>query len=264
MLVECGTVSEAARRLGYPSRTTFYHWIKNDNAAGKRVEDKIFSHYPAGIKEEAMRLVEGGLSNSGAASRLGISSPSVVYHWIKNARKGKQPMLKKPTPVIGAGSASDGFKGDKAERICQLELENDVLRGVVDLLKAESLEKLTNREKTLIIDSLRLKTEYPLKELTTFLKISKSSYEYQHKVILGPDKYLLYMHAHTRDIRYTRRQVGLRADMGRTQKRRWCYRAAYRLREDRPQDHGPRWHVGRLLQEKTSLQFLWWGARSAS
>lgn len=189
MLVGCGSVTETVRSLGYPSRTVLYHWIKNDDAAGRRVEGKIFSHYSPGIREEAIRLVEEGLSNSETASRLGISSPTVVYHWVKTARRGRQPMPKRPTPVVGSGSASDGFDGDEAERIRQLELENEVLRGVVDHLKVGRLEKLTNREKTLIISSLRLKTERPLKELTAFLKISKSSYEYQHKAILQPDKY---------------------------------------------------------------------------
>lgn len=69
--------------LGYPSRTVLYHWIGNDDAAGKRVEGKIFSHYPPGIKGEAIRLVEEGLSNSEAASCLCVSSPTVVYHWVK-------------------------------------------------------------------------------------------------------------------------------------------------------------------------------------
>ncbi len=190
MLAGCGSVTETVRSLGYPSRTVLYHWIKNDDAAGRRVEGKIFSHYSPGIREEAIRLVEEGLSNSETASRLGISSPTVVYHWVKTARRGRRPMPKRPTPVIGAGSASDGFDGDEAERIRQLELENDILRGVVDLLKAGSLEELTNREKTLVIDRLRPKTERPLRELTAFLKISESSYEYQHHVMGCPDKYV--------------------------------------------------------------------------
>lgn len=191
MLDECGSVTEATRRLGYPSRSVLYHWARNDDAAGRRAEGKIFSHYPAGIREEAIRLAEGGLGNSEVASRLGVSSPTVVYHWVRNARRGKQPMPKKPTPVIGAESASDGFEGDEVERIRRLELENDILRGVVDHLKVGCLERLTNREKTLIINSLRLRTECPLRELTAFLRISKSSYEYQRKALLRPDKYAL-------------------------------------------------------------------------
>jgi hypothetical protein len=54
-----------------------------------------------------------------------------------------------------------------------------VLRGVVDLLKAESLEELT----------MRPKTDHPLRGLIAFLKISKNSYEYQHHIMGCPDKY---------------------------------------------------------------------------
>ena len=50
---------------------------------------------------------------------------------------------------------------------------------------------MTNKEKTLIIDNLRLKATHPIKELTAFLRISKSSYEYQYKAISRPDKYAL-------------------------------------------------------------------------
>lgn len=109
---------------------------------------------------------------------------------MKNARRGRRPTPKKPTSVIGAGSAGDGFEADEAERVHYLELENDVLRGVADLFKAESLDKLTNREKTLIVDNLKPKAMCPLKELTAFLKISKSSHDYRHKAISRRDKHV--------------------------------------------------------------------------
>jgi len=44
MLVECRTVTEAAPRLGHPSRSVFYRWIEDDDAARKRVEGRMFSH----------------------------------------------------------------------------------------------------------------------------------------------------------------------------------------------------------------------------
>ena len=189
-VAEHGSVTSAIRKLGYPSRPVLYRWIQGDDAISKRTKGKIFSHYLPGIREEAVRLVEQcGLSNSEVATRLGISSPTVVYHWVKSARRGEKLMCDTPTPVIGDGLSSDGFLGDEAERIRQLELENDVLRGVVDLLKVGSLEKLTNAEKTLIVNNWRLKTGHPLREIIAFLKISKSSYEYQRSAMRRPDKY---------------------------------------------------------------------------
>jgi len=65
MLGECESVAEAARRFGYPSRDVFYHRAKNDDAAGKRVEGKISSHHPAGIREEAIPVFAQALSSGG-------------------------------------------------------------------------------------------------------------------------------------------------------------------------------------------------------
>lgn len=82
-----------------------------------------------------------------------------------------------------------GFEGSLKGRIRQLELENDILRGVARDLKAEGPESLTNREKTLLINDLRVTTGRSLRELTASLRISKSSYEYQRRALERPDNY---------------------------------------------------------------------------
>jgi len=95
-------------------------------------------------------------------------------------------MPKEPTSVIGAGSASDGFEGDEEERGHQLE--SDALRGVAGLLKAGGLERLASRGKALAIDESRLKAKRPLKELTYFLRISRSSCEHRRDGRTLPDE----------------------------------------------------------------------------
>ncbi|RRF90743.1 MAG: transposase [Coriobacteriaceae bacterium] len=55
--------------------------------------------------------------------------------------------------------------------------------------KAASLDALTNREETLIIEHLRQTPGHALKDLTAPLRISKSSYEYQRAALARPDKY---------------------------------------------------------------------------
>lgn len=64
----------------------------------------------------------------------------------------------------GEERAWSEFEGSEEERMAQLELENDILRGVVEALKAESLDALTNREKTGPIWHLRQETSCPLRE----------------------------------------------------------------------------------------------------
>ena len=70
----------------------------------------------------------------------------------------------------------------------RLVLENAVLRAVNDVLKAASLDGMSNREKTLVIDRLRPCGKWSLRELTSSLGISKSSYEYQRRAIARPDR----------------------------------------------------------------------------
>lgn len=88
----------------------------------------------------------------------------------------------------GDEPAYAGFEGGLEERIRQLELENDILRGVVDLLKAGGLGSMSNMEKTVLINKLRLESDRPLRELTDSLRISKSSYEYCRAKLRAKDK----------------------------------------------------------------------------
>ena len=89
----------------------------------------------------------------------------------------------------GDEAPESGFEGTPEEQIRQLRLENDILRGMVEVLKGASLGQLTNREKAVLIEWLRRETDHPLKDLTAFLRISKSSYEYQRAAIARGDKY---------------------------------------------------------------------------
>ena len=89
----------------------------------------------------------------------------------------------------GDEAPESGFEGTPEEQIRQLRLENDILRGMVEVLKGADLGHLTNREKTVLIEWLRRETDHPLRELTDSLRISKSSYEYQRAAIARGDKY---------------------------------------------------------------------------
>lgn len=76
-----------------------------------------------------------------------------------------------------------------------VELQNeiykkDILEKAGELLKKEKgidLQKLTNKEKAVLINALR--NCYRLKDLLEELQIAKSSYCYQSKTALRPDKY---------------------------------------------------------------------------
>jgi transposase len=70
------------------------------------------------------------------------------------------------------------------------QIENLLLRAVLADLKAEGwdLASISNRSKCELGERLRRRTGLPLRSITGFLRISKSSYEY-HRARLGRDKY---------------------------------------------------------------------------
>ena len=184
-----GRVTKTLRELGYPSRQTLYRWIEDDRTAVRRTNGRPFSHYSQGAREEAMALLQRGWTPREIAESLGLANSAVVYNWARS-KKGKVIELAADSArPPGEGRAWSGFEGSEEERIAQLELENDILRGVVEVLKADRLDALTNREKTILIEHLRRTTSRPLRELTDFLRISKSSYEYQRASLAKPDKY---------------------------------------------------------------------------
>lgn len=146
----------------------------------------------------AKKLYAEGYSIRKIEQMIGSASRMTIWRWIHgrhdgpdaryvNRKKGSPMKLPK---VEGDGPVyPDVDPEDKDALIARLQLENDILRGVNDILKVASLREMANSQKTSLIDYLRRTTSHPLKELIAFLKISKSSYEYQHKAQMRPDKY---------------------------------------------------------------------------
>ena len=192
---ELGSATATVRRLGYPSRQRLYAWANRDDAARRRTCGARYQHYDPAIRFLAVEMFRESGDAMMVADALGVSSAAIVYNWArKSERDGRRARMAdgtegKPTPVAGPGRSFDDFDGDLAEKVRRLELENDILRGAVDLLKAEGLDTMTNMEKTVLINGLRQRTGRPLKELIGFLRISKSSYEYCRGAMAAGDKY---------------------------------------------------------------------------
>lgn len=75
------------------------------------------------------------------------------------------------------------------QEVQKLQMERDALEVAGIMLKkfgGIDLKTMNNREKTIVIDAL--KEKYRLADLLKMLDISKSSYYYQHKVIVKPNK----------------------------------------------------------------------------
>ena len=188
MLALTGDFEKSARMSGISGRT-LRRWAANAAGPQQRTCGAKFEPYGDEVRGKAMEMARKGASCRGIAEALGIGSPDVVRYWLKGGgTKGARMGGRARTPE-GDEPAYAGFEGGLEERIRQLELENDILRGAVDLLKAGSPGSMSNMEKTVLINKLRLESDRPLRELTDSLRISKSSYEYQRRAISRPDKH---------------------------------------------------------------------------
>ena len=188
MLRLTGDVEKTARMSGVPGRT-LRRWAAAAAKPRQRSRGAKFEPYGDEVRGKTMEMARKGASCRGIAEALGIGSPDVVRYWLKGGgTKGARMSGRARTPE-GDEPAYAGFEGGLEERIRQLELENDILRGVVDLLKAGSLGSMSNMEKTVLINKLRLESDRPLRELTDSLRISKSSYEYCRAKLRAKDKH---------------------------------------------------------------------------
>ena len=188
MLRLTGDVEKTARMSGVPGRT-LRRWAAAAAKPRQRSRGAKFEPYGGEVRGKAMEMARGGASCREIAEALGIGSPDVVRYWLKGGGTKEARMGGRARTPEGDEPAYAGFEGGLEERIRQLELENDILRGAVDLLKAGSLGSMSNMEKAVLIDKLRLETDRPLRELTGSLRISKSSYEYCRAKLRAKDRH---------------------------------------------------------------------------
>lgn len=188
MLRLTGDVGKTARMSGVPGRT-LRRWAAAAAKPRQRSRGAKFEPYGGEVRGKAMEMARGGASCREIAEALGIGSPDVVRYWLKGGGTKEARMGGRARTPEGDEPAYAGFEGGPEERIRQLELENDILRGAVDLLKAGSLGSMSNMEKAALIDKLRLESDRPLRELTDSLRISKSSYEYCRAKLRAKDRH---------------------------------------------------------------------------
>lgn len=142
--------------------------------------------------ELALYALEIGHSTREAAEIAGASK-SAVCAWAS----GRIPR-ERQARASGAPGGRRAGRTRKADAVDESEraayeaamTENMLLRAVLDDLKGEGSHpgSMSNRRKCELGERLRAATGLPLREITAFLRISKSSYEYW-RPRLGLDKY---------------------------------------------------------------------------
>ncbi len=147
-------------------------------------------------KAKAFKLVDEGATKEEAANYIGVSRRT-VHRWIAARKALAQP----PAAPVSLGDDEKGaamedkdiYDPPHSGPLAGLEpsqIENLLLRAVLADLKAGGWApgSISNRSKCELGERLRMATGLPLRSITGFLRISKSSYEY-HRCRLGHDKY---------------------------------------------------------------------------
>lgn len=189
------------REIGYGSPSGLRAWVRKQ-APDKlhpctRTKNKL--PYTEEQKQQAiLDLCSGNYTSQEVADKYDISR-CTLYAW-KLSYLGKGPTTLKEKTVVDYTKELDELNAEKAlaykeidklkEQIYQLQMEKDVLETVAEVLKkhaGSNLENLKNREKAMVIDTLR--TKYPLNKLLKIFHMAKSSYCYQSLQMRKEDKF---------------------------------------------------------------------------
>ena len=167
MLRLTGDVEKTARMSGVPDRT-LRRWAAAAAKPRQRSRGAKFEPYGDEVRSKAMEMARGRRVLQG--NRGGADGRSLEK--ARGRRAGVRRLRGRPR------------REDPAARAGERHPE-----GAIDLLKAGSLDAMSNMEKTVLIDKLRLETDRPLRELTGSLRISKSSYEYCRAKLRAKDRH---------------------------------------------------------------------------
>jgi putative transposase len=142
-------------------------------------------------KECVVALCSRAGSAKDVAKKYGVTR-TALYNW-KNDLLGKgnrELGRKKDKPLPDDKDALLSEIESLKREIYRLKIEKAILEGTAEILKKDpgvDLKSLRNKEKALLVDTLREK--YPLQELLSFVGIVRSSYFYHHRFAARSDKY---------------------------------------------------------------------------
>lgn len=190
MWAEGLTPTAASRLWGAPSRRTLAAWEKEALGGGLAVgaprvpgacRRAKHARYPEETRAEALRLLGLGKPTREIARALGLPSGSVVSRWAAEARRRA-----KMAPEAIAMGKEKGAPGPREAELDRLRMECAVLREMLSDPKAGDPARLSNRQKAELGERLRRDYGFRLRRVTAFLRISKSSYEYERRALAAP------------------------------------------------------------------------------
>lgn len=183
------------RALGYPGRATLSAWIDaHDAGARRRVVGRVAT-VPRSEAQKRAAVIDLCTRQGSAcvvAEQLGVSRQA-LYNW-KNQRLGREAPTSMTRSDDLSPTASPEDLAHEVETlrrdIQRLQLEHDLLNKANELLKKDlgiDLRRLSNREKTRLVDALR--TVHALPSLLVRLGLARSSYFYHRAQLRLGDKH---------------------------------------------------------------------------
>lgn len=179
------TTAQVTEHLGYPTRQCLERWLAMDSRYAGHMAKPII---PLETRRRAVELVLGGMQQKQAAKQLGVSV-GAVHGWVRAYRKGGMAALQpknrnaaqgnKPADSRRRPSAADDDDAEALRRrVEELEPGERVDEGGGGGRKKKDpgadLRRLSNREKTLLID--RLRPAYSLSSMTCLPGIAPSGH----------------------------------------------------------------------------------------
>ncbi len=190
------SVTDVIQKLGYPTRQALYNWIRARSNPIKKKRDRCRwnntpdhpLHPSVELKMQTIkRCFELGENVKLVSEEIGYHTAS-IYTWRRRfIQKGVAGLMN--TNDDARGKLPEGELQSSPdvqqlkEKIQDMQMEIDILKETLNLLKKDpgtDMTPLKNREKAVVIDAL--KENYPLPILLQKLKISRSSYYYQHTI----------------------------------------------------------------------------------
>ena len=188
-------ISATINSLGYPCRGTLTEWVRERfPEAGKCVAAKAGKPTASTASKRAAvyELCTREGSAQAIAQRLDVARVT-LYNW-KNQLLGREAPAsmkrdKHPPSVTDRTELEQQVESLRRD-IRKLQLEHDLLKKANEILKKDlgvSLQLLSNRDKTALVDALR--NNYGLHELLERLDLARSSYFYHRSRMGVTDKY---------------------------------------------------------------------------
>ena len=186
-------IAATIKALGYPSRSLLSAWIQELNPQARApVFGRVQELTPEAKQSAVIALCMRPASAQAVADDVGVSRGS-LYKW-KNQLLDHEvtvPMKRQQDAPPSSDQAELEQQLETLQRdVRRLQLEKDVLKKASELLKKElgiDRQRLTNREKTQLVDALR--HAHALTELLDEVDLPRSSYFYQRARLHVADKY---------------------------------------------------------------------------